>query len=482
MSNYNDNPISNPDDDLFAYQHLATSIAACIRNLENPDGTVIGIHGPWGSGKSSMLNLVERELKENTHPTAHASDEQESLGEANSEIEIVQIQTWMYRTEDALIMGLCKEMYFAFEKGVPEIKHKKLKQFLYKLFMSPDTSMKLLRIGSGDLSALTGLASSVANASRQEEETLDTERFNVLQTEVSQILEKSSKRILIVLDDIDRLPPDEVLAVLRTIKSIGRLPTVIYLLSYDESVLAKLIEKKHHESGKAFLEKIVQASFPVPAPNESDLGTMLHNFLWRAFSDENSRIRDHLLGTRYDSSGESSNTQLLLANIVIPLMHTPRDVIRYTNTVKITWGAVDGQVSVGDFLALEAFRIFEPDVYHSIKSIKNCLVWVRAREVDADKNALRLSRRNSHMSSLKALGKWSKEVSLIFPEQTITATPQQIDHDLDDAQRRRRVIHPDHFDIYFAFSTMNSYKKINQQKYSAHRSRVDHMLKTHRDV
>ena len=58
MSDFDDKPIRSPEEDILGFNPLAKVIADSISRMEEPEGTVISINGPWGSGKSSVVNLV----------------------------------------------------------------------------------------------------------------------------------------------------------------------------------------------------------------------------------------------------------------------------------------------------------------------------------------------------------------------------------------------------------------------------------------
>jgi predicted KAP-like P-loop ATPase len=47
-----------PTDDRFGIDRFALALAKSIKDIESPIGTKIAINGPWGSGKSSAVNLI----------------------------------------------------------------------------------------------------------------------------------------------------------------------------------------------------------------------------------------------------------------------------------------------------------------------------------------------------------------------------------------------------------------------------------------
>src|SRR5208283_3602367 len=93
---HNDQPIAQPDEDHFGINPFAKALASSIREMASPEGAVIALNGPWGSGKSSAVNLVLYHLKEAI--------------EAN-EIVIINFACWWFRGEEALALAFFRELY-----------------------------------------------------------------------------------------------------------------------------------------------------------------------------------------------------------------------------------------------------------------------------------------------------------------------------------------------------------------------------------
>ena len=70
---------------------------------------------------------------------------------------------------------------------------------------------------------------------------------------------------VVIIDDIDRLTPDEALLVFRLVKSVGRLPNVMYLIAFDRELAEKAVKERYPSEGPHFLEKIIQAYFRIAA-------------------------------------------------------------------------------------------------------------------------------------------------------------------------------------------------------------------------
>jgi hypothetical protein len=54
----NDTPIVTPENDQFGVDPFARALAKALSEMPSPEGVVVAVNGPWGSGKSSAVNLV----------------------------------------------------------------------------------------------------------------------------------------------------------------------------------------------------------------------------------------------------------------------------------------------------------------------------------------------------------------------------------------------------------------------------------------
>lgn len=167
------------------------------------------------------------------------------------------------------------------------------------------------------------------------------------------------------IDDIDRLTPNEALLVFRLVKSVGRLPNVMYLLVFDRELAEKAVAEMYPSEGPHFLEKIIQASFELPLPARDDLNMAALSQI------------EALCGAPKDR-----NQLLCFMNIfydaISPYLSTPRDLTRLFNAMTVSWPAVAKEVDTGDYVALEIMRLFEPLLYNAIRTNKSQVCGVRS--------------------------------------------------------------------------------------------------------
>ena len=96
----NDLPIDNPDNDLLGMADFARTLAQFVSRVEPP--FTLGIYGDWGEGKTSFVNLLRRELRDDAEKTERP-------------MKFIAFQSWRYSTADelwrALLLKIAQVLY-----------------------------------------------------------------------------------------------------------------------------------------------------------------------------------------------------------------------------------------------------------------------------------------------------------------------------------------------------------------------------------
>jgi predicted KAP-like P-loop ATPase len=334
MTLSNDAPIIAPRDDLYRLDPFAKAIAKSVEGMAAPDGLVLAINGPWGSGKSSAINLMRHHL---------------SGPISRDEIVPVVFNPWWFAGADALTLAFFQELNTAIGQSLPE----QVRQSFSKIGGGVSALGPI--IGAAANLKAPGVGAVISGATQwlggllQSKQTVEQEHRIV-----SKALSDQKKRFLVIIDDIDRLNPEDALTIFRLVKSVGRLPNVIYLLAFDRALAERAVAERFPSEGPSYLEKIVQSAFDVPPPL-LDL------------------LRQRVLATVSAVMGEPHEQKLtrfmnVFFDVVAPLIRTPRDVVRLENDIRATWPAVAGEVDRADFLALSALKLASPEIYQAIRS------------------------------------------------------------------------------------------------------------------
>jgi len=406
-----DRPSSNPQDDLFGHAPFAESLANSICRYPGNDGLVLALYGPWGSGKSTVLSYVRHYLEQRT--------------ETDQPV-IVTFNPWWFSGQENLARAFLGQL-----QAVLPAKSEKFKKLGDLLGDFAEGVGGLI-----DLSGMTGGAGSKIGKLIGLVTKRKPKDVPALKSEISKILREAEKRILVVIDDIDRLTPEETRQLFTVIKALADFPNVVYLLAFDREVAAQAIEQQSGMPGERYLEKIIQVPFELPPVDRVALRAALFKRLDEVLVDTSDGLFDQSYWTNAFHDG------------IDPLIQVPRDVVRFTNTLSVTYPAVRGEVNPVDFIALEAIRVFLPSLYDVIRT-------------NQDKFSGH-SRDNRYDGDQKTIANFHDQWAQAVPEQLQSSTRALLERIfpkigkmgygadwLTQWRRSLRACHPDVFPTYF---------------------------------
>ncbi len=328
-----DRPSTDPAQDLFGHAPFARTLARAIRGYRSSDGIVLALYGPWGSGKSTVLAYVEHELEQGP--------------EAERPV-VVSFNPWWFSGQEHLARAFLGQL-----QAVLPAKHAGFKAL----------GNKLSEFGGalGGVADLAGAAFGIPLGGKVIEagaKLLATKPKDVpaLKKAVSALLLEEKKRVLVVIDDIDRLAPDEVRQLFTVIKALADFPYITYLLAFDREVAATAISEQTGLPGDRYLEKIIQVPFELPKVDQS---TLLQALFVRL---------DAVMAPTPEGRFDSRYWSNVFYSGLDRLFSVPRDIVRLTNALSVTYPAVVGEVNPVDFIAIECLRVFLPAVYDAIRT------------------------------------------------------------------------------------------------------------------
>ena len=170
-------------------------------------------------------------------------------------------------------------------------------------------------------------------------------------------LRKGVRRFLVTVDDLDRLQQEEIRSIIQMVKTIGRLPNVVYILAYDRAIVWNALDGTAIRAGPHFAEKIVQQELELPQPSK-------HSLL---------AIFDEELSFLPPPPEASLRWHYMLQDGVHRWVRYPRDVLRLANAVKFSWPALIGEIDPQDLLAMEGLRLFDATAFDWIRSSRDFL-------------------------------------------------------------------------------------------------------------
>lgn len=309
---WTDHPILEAEEDRFDFQDYAEALSQIVLSGSTP--ITIGVFGPWGAGKTSLMRLISNYLtgrRTAEHHRAH----------------VIWFNAWQYERDEGAIwralllrvleglkelelsppdmrrIGDWERRLYAdvdrTEKGEMSVDWKKLGQGALTLGLSLSSLsgglLEVLKLAEGKMSTLE----EVVEAVRHEEIKIRRRKLTLLEEFrsgfaeiVLQYIRKRNGLLIIFVDDLDRCLPDRALEVLETIKLFLDVPGCAFFLAADHERIETVVEQKYGSQeegvGESYLEKLVQLPFYLPPLEE----VQMKRFVARAAPDLSAEVHE----------------------------------------------------------------------------------------------------------------------------------------------------------------------------------------------
>ena len=348
-----DRALEAHSEDHFGFMGIAKRLAPSIVEASKGDGIVIGLEGRWGSGKTSLLNFLRTEL-------VQAQDEG---------IHTLTIEPWLNGDTSSMVASLLepiieilqtKEDEITASDGEHEIGAKEKIKEVGQLLRDygPKTARRIASVANvaghfipgGQLVGDTLEAAATAADQMMSSGPTPSD----LKRKIMQKMQALDVGFVVILDDLDRLEPEQAVEVVRLVRSVADFPRVAYLMCYDREVLAQALETGLKVAdGSLFLQKIVQLTFNIPLPEPFDLRTL--------FREEAKAIYAEV--TRTDLDGETLNDLHSAVDREGMGLSTPREVKLALNSVRFVFPQVKDDVYFPDFCRLHLIKTTNYKLY-----------------------------------------------------------------------------------------------------------------------
>lgn len=389
MKYHTDRPIDNFDNDLLGRTTFSKKLGQAIADYRGVDSLVVGLYGEWGTGKTSIINMAVQEI------------DRLSVDKNDSPI-VVKFSPWNYSDKDNLIRQFfsCLTVKLANKKINYWKKITALVNDYSSIFEGIAVSRVMPSFPLGLIfKVLVSLGIKQASAAKE----LDS-----IKNELSESLKKAGQKIVVIIDDIDRLNNSQIRDIFQLVKQVGDFPNIIYVLAMDRDVVSRALADGNEFEGKEYLEKIIQVSFEVPELSKS----RLHEI----FFDKANAVMEG-----YHAKGFSGQDyrNIVFVNCIAPYLKTLRDVNRIVNTYSFKCGILYQEASVDDVLAITAIEILEPNLYRWIAAHKNIVCSGLEYQMLPDANDRSVDYRKQYLEEFSLLQinpeKAIKCVATLFP-------------------------------------------------------------------
>ena len=307
-------PCTYKDNDLLGRRNEAQDLAEKIFQTDTSNAAfTLGLTAPWGAGKTSFMLAMQKYLRDN-----HCS-----------EIILLDFNPWMYRKAPNLTQIFFEELSRALAP--------------YNSALASGFTRYVDHILDKDDSAWLQLGVRLLPQGFKAKST--SEQYEFLKKEIG----KLGRKIMIFIDDVDRLDGEELTELFSLVRNISSFPNMSYILAYDKEYVASQLQNKFDAHTYRYMEKIVQVEYPLAKTTPEQLE--------KAFFDELEK-----LSPRYNTLARQIKSSITLKDY----LPTLRAIKRICNTLSSIRRELKGNVALFDWFILELIRTQYPLLYDDL--------------------------------------------------------------------------------------------------------------------
>lgn len=315
-----DFPINDINSDLFNHKNIADLIYKFILGARSDKGAIsIGLNGKWGTGKSSIINLVKNKLED-------------ELTQKKTEHLLIEFSAMLLNENNSITVEFLNQLNSKLQNAGWGSGNE-IKKYIFYL------TGKINDLTSGVISILWG------DRSSKDQQDLIINKIKEL-----------NRQIVVIIDDLDRAQKEEIIQILRLIKNIANLPNVVYIVACDKDYLIKSLEGIFES--ESYLEKFFNVEIQVPDNNdkilreealkliESEVPSFrpIMQAIFAIKSDNNVFFKDIFGST-------------IIADFFYDCIRTKRDLVKFINALKAVPEKLLPEILVEKLIILEMIRL-----------------------------------------------------------------------------------------------------------------------------
>ena len=411
---------SKEDGDDLKFASFASRVAQGILNYSQDETFIVSLEGEWGSGKTTLINFIKEDLKKE-----------------RDKVEILDFNPWLITGIEQIIKVFFDELIKVLSYNSFAVKwNEDIKKDLRTLasLILPDNiniDVGLIKLGYKPKDALLP----------KSEKTLAQ-----IKEKINEYLRKSGKKIVVIIDDIDRLTDQETELIFRLTKGIADFDNLIYILLYDKGIVSKSLEKFKSENGQKYLEKIVQYPLTVPKPHKITIENLLFeelNKILKKLDDEN---------IKYIFINETWNE---VHSIIGNYIQTVRDINQIVNIISFEYPIIATEVNFTDFFIISLIKLKNHTLYELIQNKPSNFFINTNKAYQREEEKKRIV--ENFNENLKDFHEFKDLLEIIFP------IFSKYDFGRKGSHTTKYISNINYFENYFSFSTSDD--KISMQEY-----------------
>ncbi|MCV3349137.1 P-loop NTPase fold protein [Campylobacter sp. RKI_CA19_01128] len=266
-----------------------------------------------------------------------------------------------------------------------------------------------------------------------------------IKNKINTALSNIDTKIIIVIDDLDRLADTDIREIFQLVRSIADFKNTMYILAYDNEIVTKALDKIQKDKGERYIEKIVQVPIVLPKLNKANLTAIFMQKI-----EQFSFI--------YEKIDKNEFVNKIKKNNFTGAFESIRDINRYLNVLKFEMSVIKQELYLYDFAVITLFKVFEPKFYGFIYNHFEIFAGTALASYEINREEQESIYTNMIDKQIESLNKLNKKV---IKKLLISIFPKIYDlynrnfFDLKDRKKykhKHRIASLDYFQYYFVLN------------------------------
>ncbi|WP_459195803.1 KAP family P-loop NTPase fold protein [Wukongibacter baidiensis] len=395
-----DKPIEKMSEDRLKRKKFAINLANKLNAYKYNNPLTLGLMGKWGCGKTSIINMVL-----------------ESINEEN--VNVIEFNPWFFSNRKQLLSDFFQLLanQIGYEDTKKDMRNLGKDLRIYAKFLKPLSLIPQIA------HVIAPLSKGIDDFGSFFEDYTEFQEVNLtdIKKRIDNELKEYHKKVLVVIDEIDRLEDEEIKEIFRLVRSVGDFNNIIYLLSFDRDKV-----KTVFSGGEEYIDKIVNIPLYVPEISQHSIN--------KIFKEEIAMI------TQSDSRLNSNYWYWIHRTVFQNKFYNLRELNRFLNIVRFNLDDIVKEVNIIDYLVITFLKIFDEGVFNFIKDNKKLLVFKSSDVTIGDIKVANIpSNRNIDVEKL---------LEIMFFE--------------EESNIRRKICEYKYFDTYFQYHLGENILSLNE--------------------
>ena len=467
---YFDKPKTNEQEDMLVYTKFLDQIFAYIEYfLSKNDSTIIGFAANWGDGKTTIMNFLKERIKskyKNENQTKNVFNTAYVKALILKEIKHFAIYAvlifaagltvWQYKDNIVLLTWIWVFIFLFIMYKYPNWREslQKIKNsvFLEKDYIildfeswSSQDENQVIEEFLKTLSDKIDLADGSEDFNKYIKAILkyknidldilsNDDSITVLYERLKKSLQNSNKKIIVFIDDMDRMTGKEIFCLLKLVKVVANFPNTLYILSYNKDYVARELAQVISYNPEEYLEKIITNEYRLPNIKPEQISEILITEL------------DKIIGSDTDNY-DRKNINIILESIIPYFIPNLRKAYRILNAFNFHYELflkANVLINIADLLYLTVLKVFNLNLYNRIWNDKANIINAPRFNNDEEKKKYQE----------KYIIGYIERESLSAAEISIM---NKLFNNIDSLTKDvKRLNNPNHFDLYFSYEIEKS--------------------------